>query len=220
MEPVKAGERGPRDIVSTSEKAQKEQADHRHITDNLRSHLRREERQFVPWKQVAAEAESQNEDQQSDAAEPGYFPRPCIRAREIHAGHMDEERQDHQIRRPAVKGPDEPSELHLRHDELNAFECRFGGRPVIKKKQNSCDDLNGEKKQGHSAEVIPDRVPVNGNRLLVNQFPQRCGADSFIQPAHTRETTISSPRTLTEYAVSGFGGGPPTFFPFKSNWPP
>src|SRR5687768_11219589 len=117
---------------------------------------------------------------------------------------------------------DEPTEMDLGHDELNALKGGFRRGAVIEKKEDAGDDLNRKQEQRHAAEVIPNGVPVNGNRLFANQFLQRCATDSLIQPglawivrpdrayirsvhaqppnepSQTLETTISSPRTFTE----------------------
>ena len=81
-----------------------------------------------------------------------------------------------------MQRPDEPAELDLGHDELNTFERRLRGRPVIQEQKDSGNDLNGKKEERHTTEVVPDRVTMNRNSLLAEPGPQHRTADSFVQP--------------------------------------
>src|SRR5690242_20985297 len=62
------------------------------------------------------------------------FARLPVRLQEEHAEHVHEREADQQVRRPAVDVADQPSEAHLRHDELHAL-IRF-------RRDRKCTRLN------------------------------------------------------------------------------
>ncbi len=83
---------------------------------------------------------------------------------------MNEQSRDHQVGRPAVHGPNQPAELHFGDYELDTFKGIFSTRAIIQQKKDTGSDLHAEKKQGHSAKVIPDRVPMKRNLLLAHEM--------------------------------------------------
>ena len=70
-----------------------------------------------------------------------------IRLLEVHAEHMYERRKDKEVRRPTMDRANQPAELHLRHDELNALERELLAPLVVEEKQNAGDHLNDEEEQ-------------------------------------------------------------------------
>ena len=126
----------------------------------LSAHLGREIRQRVPGQQVSAEPETKHQEQQQYAAHPRQLARLSVRLKEQDAEQMGERHEDQKIRRPGVHRPDQPSELHLGHDELHALESFVGSRTVVHQQQGSGEDLHPEEEQRHAAEKIPVRVTV------------------------------------------------------------
>src|SRR5947208_3396597 len=127
-----------------------------------------------------------------------------------------------------MKRAHQPAEAHFGHDELNTLERGFGAGPVIEEEQNAGRDLNHEKKKRHAPEVVPDGLPMDGDRFLGGKGPDTIESKPVIQPyrptisirvhpLHCLETTMSSPERFTAYGSSGRGGGPATLIPFKSN---
>ena len=123
MECVEARECCSGDVFTAAKESQKKRSGDRHAADNLRADLRCEERELVPRQKISAEPECQDQHQQCDARDPCHLARWTVGARQVHARHVNEERQDHQVRGPAVDRADEPAKPHFGHDELNAFEC-------------------------------------------------------------------------------------------------
>ncbi len=82
-----------------------------------------------------------------------------------------------------MDGTDQPSELDLRHDELNAFESAAGRRPVIHQQKDAGEYLDDEQEERHAAEVIPDGVAMERHPLVAEEFlesspPRRSSSQS------------------------------------------
>ena len=132
--------------------------------------------QLVPRKQIAAEPEGDAYEKQEHAADPRDLTRRTVRAHEIYAEHMYEQRQDQKVCGPTVNGADQPAKLDLGNDELNALKSALGAWPVIKQKQDAGHDLDRKQEKGHAAEVVPDRMAMERNLLLL------CQADNGVEP--------------------------------------
>src|SRR6185295_13533524 len=206
MKAKEPSERRAGNVVSSTEKSEHRPADERNDTGDLGPDLGGKESQFVPRKKVSAEPEPNSEQQEQHPAQPGDLARPAIGPHEIDAEHVNEQGPDHQIGRPAMHGSDQPAELHLGDDELDALKCGFGARPVVQQQKNAGADLHAEKKQGHAAEVIPDRVAMNRDFFLARELSYRADAQAIIEPKRqvfcfhklqALETPISSPRVFT-----------------------
>src|SRR5580765_6051813 len=134
---------------------------------------------------------------------------------------MGEGRADHQVGRPGVDGSHEPAKRHASHDETHALVGLRSARPVVQQQQRACDDLNEEEEQRHPAQEIQRRVPMLRDGLVRDRLLERGEGRAFVEPGTQghydwRETMISSPFTLTSYALSGRGGGPATLRPLRS----
>ena len=95
---------------------------------------------------------------------------------------MGECHEDQKIRRPGVHRPDQPSELHLGHDELHALESLVGSRTVVHQQQGSSEHLHPEEKQRHAAEEIPVRVAMYRYFLLLRQRLDVVQRKAFVEP--------------------------------------
>src|SRR5262249_47501597 len=210
-------------VVAAAEQPQHEVADHRNGAGDAGADFRREERELVPRQEIPAEAESEHQEQQQHPAHPGELSRLAVRLQEKDAEEMRERERDQQVRGPAVDVANQPAELHLRDDELDAL-VRFGGaRQIVEQEQDAGEDLDAEQKQRHPAEVVPDLLRVNRDALLGDEVPDLGEIEPLVDPvdhAHVRDTTISasspSPRTLTMNFSSARGGGPETTLPPRS----
>ena len=67
VEPEEPRQRRARHVVTTAQQSQKKRAGERHAAGDTGSNLRGEERQLVPWKEVAAETEAEHQKQQQHA---------------------------------------------------------------------------------------------------------------------------------------------------------
>src|SRR5262249_47493385 len=142
---------------------------------------------------------------------------------EQHAEEVAEGCGDHQVRGPRVNGAHKPAKRYARHDEAHAFVSLTSARSVVEEQQRAGPDLNAEEKQRHSAEVVPRRMPMQGDRLVAKRVDQILHWDALLQPRsrathrHARlDTTIWSSRTFTSYSSRGRGGGPATLRPRRS----
>ena len=81
---------------------------------------------------------------------------------------MKEDDKHQQVCSPAVNRSYQPSKMNFSHDVLNAFKRFLGSGLVVKQQQDTRDKLSDKEKQCHSTEVIPDRMPVNGDCFLGN----------------------------------------------------
>jgi hypothetical protein len=91
-------------------------------TGDLSSYFGRKEGQLIPRQQVSAESETDDYEEQHGAADPGDFARRVIGAQEENAEHMNEQRRNHQVGRPAMNPSNQPAKLNFGDDELNALE--------------------------------------------------------------------------------------------------
>ena len=105
---------------------------------------------------------------------------------------MDEHHKDHQIGGPSVNRPDQPAELHLRHQKLDgliACARRWGDDGA---KKNAGSDLNHKEKQRHSTEIIPKRVPVNRHLFLFSDVFRFSSARFFHRASSTIYRALGS----------------------------
>ena len=167
----------------------------------------------------------------SDAAHPGHLARLPVRLEEEDAEEVRERRRDEEVGRPAVDVADQPAELHLRDDELDALVGFRRARAVVEQQQDAGGHLDGEQEQRHAAQVVPELLRVDRHALLGDEVADAAQVDPLVDPVDGalqhgrterpqvawRDTTISSspgsPRRLTANLSSGRGGGPETTLP-------
>ena len=65
---------------------------------------------------------------------------------------------------------EEPAEIHLGHDRLDALECLIRRRFIIDGQEDSGRHLDGEQEQGHSAQEIKDRRAMDGDVFMGGQL--------------------------------------------------
>jgi hypothetical protein len=79
-----------------------------------------------------------------DVNHPRQFSRILVRAEEEDLRHVDQDNANHEIRAPAVQGPDEPPQSDLVIESLQAIP-RFSRRgDVYQRQKNPCDNLKHE----------------------------------------------------------------------------
>ena len=126
----------------------------------------------------------------------------------------------------------QPAELHLRDDELDAFVGFGRARAVVEQQENAREHLHAEQEHRHPAEVVPDLLRVNRHALFGDEMADAAQVDPLVQPVddafapwrvcfrQPRDTTISSspgsPRRFTTNFSSARGGGPDTTLPPRS----
>ena len=143
---------------------------------DVRSDPGGEIRQLVPGQEIAAEAEGQEEDEEEEARDPGQLPGLAVGLQEEGREHVDEEDADEDVGRPAVDGADEPAELDLAHDELDALVGGVDRGRVIEQEHDPRGDLDAGQEEGDAAEIVPERVLVLGDRLVLGELDQAPGA--------------------------------------------
>jgi hypothetical protein len=87
-----------------------------------------------------------------------------------------------QVGRPAVHVPDQPAELHLRHDELHALVGFGGARAVVEQQQDAGGDLDGEQKQRQPAQVVPDFLRMDRDALLGDEMLDVAEIEALVEP--------------------------------------
>jgi hypothetical protein len=116
-----------------------------------------------------------------------------------------------------------PAELDLGHEEAHALVRFVGAGAVVEEQQDAGGDLDAEQEQRHPAPVVPERVAVDRDFLVLRERAQRRQAEALVEPlaepAHAVfgfSTTTSSPTTCTSKRSSGRGGGPEMLWPSRS----
>ena len=82
---------------------------------------------------------------------------------------MEEQDSDQQVGAPGVDRTEEPAEIHLGHDRLDALEGLIRRRFIVKSQKDARHYLYGEQEQGHSAQEIENRRAMDGNVLMGGQ---------------------------------------------------
>ena len=133
---------------------------------------------------------------------------------------------DHEGRRPAVDGADEPAERQLGHDPADAVGGPLEGRLVVEGQHDAGDDLDEEEEEDRASRVIPERVPVLGDFLLGQVLEDGRERQAVVEPGRDAFSGRSScfalprpacgrrglrPRPPSSRRRSGLGGGPATF---------
>ena len=179
---VEPRERAPGHAIPSAQEAKRPLADSRHRACDVGADLGGEECELVPGEQVPGETEGHPQDQQQRAGDPGDLARRPVGLHEVDGGQVGEREEDHQVRRPRVDGAQEPSEGHGGHDELHRLEGALRRRPVVQHEEHAGHDLHDEEEEGHAAQVVEDRVAVDGDRLVFGQRAQGADAESAVQP--------------------------------------
>src|SRR5438270_13845340 len=76
----------------------------------------------------------------------------------------------------------QPAELYLRHDVLDALKCLILSGTVVEKQQNSGQHLDNEQEQRDAAEEIPVRPAMDRNRFLAQGSKQFVPAEALVEP--------------------------------------
>ena len=77
---------------------------------------------------------------------------------------------------------DQPTELHLGHDELDRLESLAGAGTIIEQKQNPGAHLDREQKQRHAPEIIPKGVTVQRHLFLFGELGEVAQTNPLIEP--------------------------------------
>ncbi len=156
-----------------------------------------------------------------------------VRLEQEDAEEVREREADQQVGRPAVDVANQPAELHLRDDELDALVGFGGARPVVEQQQDAGEHLDAEQEQRHPAEVVPDFLRVDRHAFLGDEVPHAAQIEPLVEPGDesctmsitvmfaTRRSPLvaGSPRRLTTNCSRPRGGGPETTLPPRSYVP-
>ncbi len=152
---------------------------------NLKADLGGEVAELVHGQQVAGEAEDGGQAEQRHAAEPSKLTRLAVGLHKEDREHMHEDGEQHQVGGPGMRRTDEPAEVHDEGDLANRF-VGFRTGAVIDQQQYAGKALDKEEEQRDAAPVIPERLGVNGNRLVVREGSQLGEAQALIDPFVSR----------------------------------
>ncbi len=81
---------------------------------------------MVKSQHLAGEGHAECHDQKKDADDPGKFSGKLVGPKEEDLHHMDEDDRNHEIRAPAVEGPNKPAKRNAMIQGLKAvpgFSC-------------------------------------------------------------------------------------------------
>ena len=76
---------------------------------------------LIESQHLARKGHAERHQEKQDANHPGQFSRIFVRAEEEDLGHVDQDNRNHEIRAPAVQGPDEPPQSDLVIESLQAI---------------------------------------------------------------------------------------------------
>jgi hypothetical protein len=83
---------------------------------------------------------------------------------------MNKNSADENIGGPAVDRTDQPAELDLAHDKMNAFVGRIYRRRVVKQEENAGYDLKDKEEQAYPSKIIPDGMFMLRDRLFFGKL--------------------------------------------------
>ncbi len=95
---------------------------------------------------------------------------------------MDQDREAHQVSRPAVDRPDQPAERHVADEVLHALVRGLLADLVVHQEQDSRHDLDDEEEERDAAEVVPDgRVRADRHLLVAQELDETGDLESLVE---------------------------------------
>src|SRR6476619_706477 len=116
MKTKEPGQRGAGYVVAASQKTQHWPSHYGNYSCDFGSDFGGKKSELIPGKQVTAETKRNDDEQKKHAADPGDFSWRIVSAQKEHAEHVNEQRGNHQVRRPAVNRANQPTELYFGDD--------------------------------------------------------------------------------------------------------
>ena len=110
---------------------------------------------LVEAQDLAGEGHAEGEQEEEDADDPGKLAGELVGSEEEDLHHMDEDDGDHEVGAPAVHGAEEPTELDVMVEELEAVPGVACGGGVDEREQDASHDLQEEDDRGCAAEDVP-----------------------------------------------------------------
>ena len=101
-----------------------ERADDGQVAGDVRGHLRGPVALLVPRQQIAGQAQAQNDAHERQAEPPVDLARRQVGAGDDDLQHVQAEQHDHRLRAEMVQAADQPAEVHLVLDEVDAAPGR------------------------------------------------------------------------------------------------
>jgi hypothetical protein len=78
--------------------------------------------------------------------------------------------------------PDQPAELNVGHEELDRLEGFVGAGTIVEEKEDTGRYLDHEQEEGHPAQVVPYRVSMDRDFLLLRHPAQNRQAQAVLEP--------------------------------------
>ena len=114
---------------------------------------------------LSRKAHAECHQEKEDAEYPRQLTRIFVGAEEEDLSHVDQDNGDHEIRTPAMQGPNEPSERDAVIESLQAVPGLSRGRHVNQRKKNSGDDLKKENGERGAAEDVKPTCGITRDRV-------------------------------------------------------
>src|SRR5882724_1431748 len=158
---------------------------------------------LVEPQDLSGEGHAKRHEQEEHANNPGEFARILEGAEEKDLHHVNDHQSDHEIRAPAMKCADEPSERLLMVEGLEAVPRAIGSRDIDESEADAGDELqNHHGETGTSEDVGPTSGVLRHRMLhrLSNGLPQ---FEAKVEPlaeifnqAHVHLRDLSADATL------------------------
>ena len=119
------------------------------VTDRYRP-----QRQLVPGKQVAGEAQEECQKKKDNPYDPVEFTRGLVGASVEHPHHVQEDQYYHPVSTPAMKVSHQEPKLHVRLKGCDILIGSIHGRNIVKHKQNTRGREQKEHEEGQTSQAV------------------------------------------------------------------
>ena len=172
-------------------------ANHGHVASDVRRHLRGVIALLVPRQQIAGQAQAEDDAHQAQAEPPVDFARRQMGPRDDDLQHVHAHQHDHCLRAEVMQAADEPAEIHLVLDEVNAVPGLRVAGAVRRHQQHAGDELDREDEDEDAA---PDVAPLRaaGNVFQQQRVDEPAQAGAVVHPVakgsnHVRTSLVGLP---------------------------
>ena len=132
---------------------------------------------------------------------------------------MDQDDGDHEVRTPAMQGPNEPPESDAVIENLQAVPGLSRGRHVNQRKQNAGDDLKQENGERGAAEDVKPARGITRDRVPGRFANRRAKLEALVEPGADSSDQAHGGLTPLIFAVGlpVVGISPPLMKSFPSS---
>ena len=223
-----AAERDRPDEVTAAPQRPDEGPDEGRVGGDVRHHHRCPVSGLVPRQEGAGNGHPQHEHEEPDAGDPVELARPLVGAGEKGPHHVQADHEEQDVRGPQMDAADDGAEGVVLFQVVQAGPGFGHRRHVEQGQENAGDQLKQDEDQGGAAEGVEPGATYR-YRLVEAFTEEAADRGPLVQPVVDRgDPTHQSdsvklfwmkrvvPSMRWTYCGSGFGGGPPMFFPVMS----